>query len=71
MFRRHAMRQRSLYSGGALLALTLFFLGEAAAKPAAPGEGAENARRVKIEWVGANGSVSHHYQQCMNLLGSL
>ncbi len=28
-------------------------------------------RRVKIEWVGAYGSESHHYQQCMNLLGAL
>ena len=28
-------------------------------------------RRVQIEWVGANGSESPHYQRCMNLLGSL
>ncbi len=28
-------------------------------------------RRVQIEWVGANGSESPHYQQCMNLLGTL
>ena len=51
MFPQRAMRQRSLHSGGALLVLTLSLLGEAVAKPAAPGEGAKNARRVKIEWV--------------------
>lgn len=28
-------------------------------------------RRVQIEWVGANGSESAHYQQCMHLLGDL
>ena len=28
-------------------------------------------RRVQIEWVGANGSESPHYQRCMKLLGSL